>query len=193
MFGFPPADALAHARHEVAGALDLDDQNGETYCAAGVIDCLIGSWCHAEERFRLAHSLTADPLVSGLRCAYLTLSVGQLERALQQGELALRIAPTHPVGAQVLASIHQSLGRDDQALRYAQLAIALGQSASLAPLVICSDSCTFAPVARRRRAEHMFSTLPPRLRTARAARGHDTAVQCLPESVPGCGSHACAH
>jgi len=49
MFGIPFPDALNLARHEVAGALTLDDQNGETHCAAAVIDCLGGAWSRAEE------------------------------------------------------------------------------------------------------------------------------------------------
>jgi DNA-binding winged helix-turn-helix (wHTH) protein/tetratricopeptide (TPR) repeat protein len=162
MFGFAQPDALELARQEVATALAQDDQNGETYCAAGVIDCLGGNWCRAEERFRIAHSLTADALVSGLRCAYLTLSAGQLQRALQQAEYALQLAPTHPIGIQMLATLHQALGHDAQALRYARVAVELGQSPSIAPLADllaqlsrrCGDhaaaiSCTRAVVPAR--------------------------------------------
>jgi DNA-binding winged helix-turn-helix (wHTH) protein/Tfp pilus assembly protein PilF len=134
MFGFGGADALQTAREEVAQALTLDEHNGETWCAAGVIDCLGGNWVRAEERFRIAHSLTADPLVSGLRCAYLTLSVGQLARAMQQAEYTLQVAPTHPIGVQMLATLHLTLGNDQAARRFAQLSIEQGQSPAMAPL-----------------------------------------------------------
>jgi DNA-binding winged helix-turn-helix (wHTH) protein/Tfp pilus assembly protein PilF len=134
MFGFASAGALQLAREEAAQALSLDDQNGETWCAAGVIDCLGGNWVRAEERFRIAHSLTADPLVSGLRCAYLTLSVGQLARAMQQAEYTLQVAPTHPIGVQMLAMLHLALGNDAAARRFAQLSIEQGQSRTMAPL-----------------------------------------------------------
>jgi DNA-binding winged helix-turn-helix (wHTH) protein len=134
MFGFGSSNALQAAREEAATALTLDDQNGETWCAAGVIDCLGGNWTRAEERFRIAHSLTADPLVSGLRCAYLTLSVGQLGRAMQQAEYTLQVAPTHPIGVQMLATLHLALGNDASARRFAQLSIEQGQSPTMAPL-----------------------------------------------------------
>jgi len=134
MFGFAGAGALQLAREEVAQALDLDEHNGETWCAAGVIDCLGGNWVRAEERFRIAHSLTADPLVSGLRCAWLTLSVGQLARAMQQAEYTLQVAPTHPIGVQMLAALHLTLGNDEAARRFAQLSIEQGQSPTMAPL-----------------------------------------------------------
>ncbi len=134
MFGYAGAGALQLAREEVSQALALDEHNGETWCAAGVIDCLSGNWARAEERFRIAHSLTADPLVSGLRCAYLTLSVGQLARAMQQAEYTLQVAPTHPIGVQMLATLHLALGHDERARRFAQLSIEQGQSVTMAPL-----------------------------------------------------------
>ena len=134
MFGFAGAGALQLAREEAAQALGLDEHNGETWCAAGVIDCLGGNWVRAEERFRITHSLTADPLVSGLRCAYLTLSVGQLARAMQQAGQTLQVAPTHPIGVQMLATLHLALGHDESARRFAQLSVEQGQSPSMAPL-----------------------------------------------------------
>jgi DNA-binding winged helix-turn-helix (wHTH) protein/Tfp pilus assembly protein PilF len=135
MYGFAPVEALQLAREEVAQSLTLDDQNGETWGAAGVIDCLGGTWARAEERFRIAHSLTADPVVSGLRCAYLTLSVGQLARAMQQAEYSLQVAPTHPIGVQMLAMLHLTLGNDPAARRYAELSVEQGKSRAIAPLI----------------------------------------------------------
>ena len=144
MFGYAGASALQLAREEAAQALALDEYNGETWCAAGVIDCLGGQWTRAEERFRIAHSLTADPLVSGLRCSWLTLSVGQLARAMQQAEHTLQVAPTHPIGVQMMATLHLALGHDESARRFAQLSIEQGQSATMAPL-----SDLFALLERR--------------------------------------------
>jgi DNA-binding winged helix-turn-helix (wHTH) protein/Tfp pilus assembly protein PilF len=163
MFGFGGGEVLQRAREEAAQALAMDDQNGETYCAAGVIDCLGGNWLRAEERFRVAHSLTADPVVSGLRCAYLTLSVGQLARAMQQAEYALQVAPTHPIGVQMLATLHLTLGGNEQARRFAQLSIEQGQPPSVAPL-----ADLLALLAQRRgncaeAAACMRAVLPQRL------------------------------
>ena len=165
MFGFPFPGALDLARHEVAGALTLDDQNGETHLAAAVIDCLGGAWSRAEERFRIAHSLTANPLVSGLRCAYLSLSVGQVERACQQAEHALRVAPTHPIGVNMLATLFMTQNQNEQALRYANLAVELGQPRNVAPLA--DILCELA--VREGRSEHaaecMTATFPSRTHT----------------------------
>jgi hypothetical protein len=62
------------------------------------------------------------------------MSVGQIARALQQAEYTLQIAPTHPLGVQMMALIHMTLGNDVLARRYAQLLVDLGQSPEVAPL-----------------------------------------------------------
>jgi TolB-like protein len=164
MYGFGAPDALDLARNEAAAALAMDDQNGETHCASAVIDCLGGSWCRAEESFRIAHSLSADPLISGLRCAYLSQPVGHLTRAMHQAEHALAVAPTHPIGAQMLAILYQLMGEDAHSSRYAEIAVALGQSRSLAPL---TDIFAMLALRTGQSAEAqalMLSTLPERLR-----------------------------
>jgi len=170
MFGLPFPDALNLARHEVAGALTLDDQNGETHCAAAVIDCLGGAWSRAEERFRIAHTLTADPLVSGLRCAYLSLSVGQIERAFQQAEHALRVAPTHAIGVNLLAILHLTRGQNERALHYANLAAQLGQSRSFAPLVDILFSLAVRAGRMAEATDALMTVIPARAHTPRLAQ-----------------------
>jgi hypothetical protein len=190
MFGFPFPGALDLARHEVAGALTLDDQNGETHLAAAVIDCLGGAWARAEERFRIAHSLTADPLVSGLRCAYLSLSVGQLERAFQQAEHALRVAPTHPIGVNMLATLHLTRNQNEAALRYANLAMELGQPRSVAPLadILCELSIRAGRVEEA--AEQLIAVFPARVRTPELSRV--VRLLCRSNLAPGEASEAAA-
>ncbi len=134
MFSHDGGAMLELARQETATALALDDRNGETWGAAAVIDCLGGVWGRAEDRFRFALALNADPLISGFRCAYLTMSVGQIARALQQAEYTLQIAPTHPLSVQMMALINVTLGNDALARRYTQLLADLGQSREMAPL-----------------------------------------------------------
>ncbi len=146
----------------MAGALALDDQNGETHIAAAVIDCLGGAWSRAEERFRIAHSLTADPLVSGLRCAYLSLSVGQVERAFQQAEHALRVAPTHPIGVSMLATLYMTRGQNEQSLRYANLAVDLGQPRALAPLADILGELAVREGRTADAVEYTLATFPPK-------------------------------
>jgi hypothetical protein len=166
MFGFESTGALPLARDEAAEALAQDDQNGETYCAAGVIDCLGGNWPRAEERFRIAHSLTADPVVSGLRCSYLTLSVGQIARAMQQAQYTLHVAPTHPIGVQMLAVLHLTLGDNEQARRFAQLSVAQGQSTSAAPLNDLLAQLALREGRTVESAQYLRTTLPARLHGA---------------------------
>lgn len=134
MFGLDSPQMLEQARQEVAVALELDDRNGETWCAAGVLDCLDGNWRRAEERFRMAGTLDQSPLLSGLQSAYLTMSVGQLQRARQQAELSLRVVPPGPIGVQMMAVLHLAQGNDAAARRFAELAVELGQPPDAAPL-----------------------------------------------------------
>jgi DNA-binding winged helix-turn-helix (wHTH) protein/tetratricopeptide (TPR) repeat protein len=166
MFGLPLPGALDLARHEAAGALLGDDQNGETYCAAAVTDCLGGAWSRAEERFRIAHSLTANPLVDGLRCAYLSLSVGHYERGFQQAEHALKIAPTHPIGVHLLATLHLARGEYEQAAGYANLALELGQSRSVAPLSDIFPELALQAGRRTEAVRELTALFPERLRTS---------------------------
>jgi DNA-binding winged helix-turn-helix (wHTH) protein/tetratricopeptide (TPR) repeat protein len=190
MFGFPFPDALDLARHEVAGALTLDDQNGETHLAAAVIDCLGGAWSRAEERFRIAHALTADPLVSGLRCAYLSLSVGQLERAFQQAEHALRVAPTHPIGVNMLATLFMTRNQNEQALRYANLAVELGQPRTVAPLadILCELAVREGRTADA--ADYMLATFPPHAHTPELS--HTVQLLCRTNPTPAESAAAAA-
>jgi DNA-binding winged helix-turn-helix (wHTH) protein/tetratricopeptide (TPR) repeat protein len=190
MFGFPFPGALDLARHEVAGALSLDDQNGETHLAAAVIDCIGGAWSRAEERFRIAHSLTADPLVSGLRCAYLSLSVGQLERAFQQAEHALRVAPTHPIGVNMLATLYMTRSQNEQALRYADLAVELGQPRNVAPLADTLCELAIREGRTTQAAEHMLATFPPAARTP--ALSQTIALLCRANLTPAESTEAAA-
>lgn len=183
MFGFPIPAALDMARHEVAGALALDDQNGETHLAAAVIDCLGGAWSRAEERFRIAHSLTADPLASGLRCAYLSLSVGQIERAFQQAEHALRVAPTHPIGMNMVATLHMTRGQNAQALRYANLAVELGQPRTFAPLVDILCELAIREGRTADAAEHMMAMFPRESHTPELSRVVE--LLCRSNLTPG--------
>jgi DNA-binding winged helix-turn-helix (wHTH) protein len=170
MFGFPMQDALELARNEVASSLAIDDAYGPTYCAAGVVDCLSGEWCRAEERFQIAQQLTDDPVASGMRCAYLTFSVGQLKRAVQQAEHTLRLAPTHPIGVRMLAVLHDATGQEIQASRYAELATEMGLSPALAPLADVLGQLALRAGRHAEAIEHMLACLPQRVRSDTGAR-----------------------
>lgn len=169
IFGFPVPRALDLAREEVAAALELDEQCGETHLAAAVIDCLGGAWSRAEERFRLAQSLTADPMVNGLRCGSLTSSVGQLQRALQQAEQLLRDAPAHSFGIHLLATVHATLGNDEAARRFTDLALELGMPANVAPLCDVLTHLALQQGDAQQIATAMGHCIPPRLVAAEGA------------------------
>ena len=177
MFGFPMKDALERARHEAVSSLEIDDSYGPTYCAAGVVDCLSGEWCRAEDRFQIAQRLTDDPVVSGMRCAYLTFSVGQLKRAVQQAEHTLRLAPTHPIGVRMLAVLHDATGQEIQASRYAELATEMGLSPALAPLADVLGQLALRAGRYGEAAEHMLASLPQRVRAETGARAVELLCQ----------------
>jgi hypothetical protein len=122
-------------------------------------------WSRAEERFRLAQTLTANAIVSGLRCAYLTFSAGQLQRALQQAEYTLRVTPTHPIGVQMLSTIYGAMGRDEESRRYADLAVELGLSPTIAPLSDVFANLEWRAGRKEECARCMLATLPERLRS----------------------------
>ncbi len=162
LFGFRIPDALAAADREARQALALDPADGTAHCAAGVVESLRGNWLNAERCFRTSYQLTEDPLTSGMRCVYLSQSVGHFERGLKEAEDAFRAVPTQTIGARMLAALHLFAGRDAEALRYADISIGLGQPINLAPLADIHAQLAIRAGRYADAAEHLAHALPHR-------------------------------
>jgi TolB-like protein len=170
IFGFPIPDALAAAEREASHALALDPSDGAAHCAVGVVESLRGNWLNAERCFRASFRLMADPLTSGMRCVYLSQSVGHIGQALTEAEDAFRAAPTQPIGARMLAALHLFAGRDTEAKHYAEISVGLGQPLNLAPLTDIHAQLALRAGRRAEAAEQLIFALPHRARSVEGAR-----------------------
>lgn len=160
LFGFRIPDALAAAERETRSALALDPEDGTAHCAAGVVESLRGRWIEAERCFSRSYSLMPDPLTSGMRSVYLSQSVGKIEQGLREAEDAFRAVPSQPIGARMLAALHLFAGRDDEARKYADISIGLGQPLNLAPLADIHAQLALRAGRHAEAAEHLIQSLP---------------------------------
>jgi TolB-like protein len=160
LFGFRIPDAFAAAERETRNALALDPEDSTAHCAAGVVASLRGQWLDAERCFRKSHSLIPDPLTSGMRSVYLSQSVGKIEQGLREAEDAFRAVPSQPIGARMLAALYLFAGRDDEARRYAEISIGLGQPLNLAPLADIHAQLAVRAGRHAEAAEHLIQSLP---------------------------------
>jgi hypothetical protein len=98
-----------------------------------MVQALRGQWVDAELQFWHAAARPSDPFVKGLRCVYVSQAVGHLERARQEALETYRSPVGRQFGATMLA-IHETLrGTDLEALRWADEAVALGESTAMTP------------------------------------------------------------
>jgi TolB-like protein/tetratricopeptide (TPR) repeat protein len=160
LFGFRIPDALAAAERETRNALALDPADSTAHCAAGVVASLRGRWLEADRCFTTSYSVIPDPLTSGMRSVYLSQSVGKIDQALREAEDAFRAVPSQPIGARMLAALHLFAGRDDEARRYAEISIGLGQPINLAPLADIHAQLALRAGRYAEAAEHLIQSLP---------------------------------
>jgi TolB-like protein len=160
VYGFRVPDALAAAERETRSVLARDNADGAAHCAAGVVASLRGNWLEAERCFRTSQSLLPDPLTNGLRCLYLTQTVGRIGLALPQAEDAFRALPSQPIGARMLAALHLFAGRDEEAKRYAAISVGLGQPINLAPLADIRAQLAIRVGRYPEAADYLVQSLP---------------------------------
>lgn len=134
VYDFPVDDALASAEREAERALRLDPSDGTTHGAVAVVEAMRGNWISSATHFRTARLLGADTFTAGVECAYLTQSLGYIRKATADAEEIFRTAQLQPIGAQMMALAFLYAGHNDESQRYADLAVQMGQSRTVAPL-----------------------------------------------------------
>ena len=166
--GSPLGRGLEGAQWDAERALALDPTDARAHVVLASISALHGDWRAAEASFHAA--IAANPLdadVRGRHAITLLLPTGQLRKALAEATEAWRLAPGNSFPAAMLAFVHQALGADEDAIRFADLAISRGgDPRQMAPV--------YASAAARQgsymeAAEHVINVLPPALRDAGGA------------------------
>lgn len=162
-FDFPVSNALTAAENAARRALLLDPIDGTSHAAVAVVQAIRGDWLSSAAYFRAARALGTDAFSAGAESGYLTQSVGHISRALQDAHEMLRTAPTQPMGAQMLAVAYLCQGRNAEAQHYADAAVRLGQSRTVAPLPEIYALLALRSGEYSAAAQHLVGGLSPRL------------------------------
>jgi TolB-like protein/DNA-binding winged helix-turn-helix (wHTH) protein len=166
--GSPLGRGLDDAQSDAERALVLDPTDARTHIALASMSALRGDWSAAEASFRGA--IAASPRDADSRGRYaitLLLPTGQLRKALAEATEARRLAPGNAFPSAMLAFVDQALGADEDAIRFADLAISRGgDPRQMAPV--------YASTAARRgsyieAADRVIKVLPPAVLDAEGA------------------------
>jgi TolB-like protein len=126
--GAPLADVERDARKAVELHPSLAD-TAQTAVFSGVA-AKRRNWIAAEEIFRALPSESSDPLFYNNYVLSVLWPTGQMRKMTQRMETYLRLAPASPAAALLVGMAASANGRDADALRYANLAVALGVDAT---------------------------------------------------------------
>ncbi|HUK00754.1 MAG TPA: hypothetical protein VLW26_00590 [Steroidobacteraceae bacterium] len=125
--GYPLANAREDAALDAQQALALDPTLGVAHQALANVSALRSDWLQAEASYRAAQA--ADPNNPDLHSGYAMVvlaATGRVRAAHAEGSAAYRLAPASPNHLTVMAGLDSDLGLDAQAIKYAELATALG-------------------------------------------------------------------
>ena len=132
-YDYPVDDAIARAEGAAKRAIELNSADGSAFAAMGIVLALRGRYVEADLQFRRAAALPADPFVKGLRCVHVSQGVGHLERAREEALETYRSPVGRQFGATMAALDEVLRGTDREALRWADEAVALGESTATTP------------------------------------------------------------
>jgi TolB-like protein len=162
----PQQQPLADVERDARRAVELDPKLGAQF-TLGYVEASRGNWLAAAQRFE--ESVKLDRNVAGATVAAILMPTGQVQAAVQLQLRAAQNNPALPVVANTLSRLYNALGRDAEAIRYADLAVGLGIDPAAA-----RQPNTRADVAARagrydEAAKLMIGALPPRAREAGGA------------------------
>jgi len=182
IYGESP-DELEQAERDARRAETLRPNSGQAVLA--FIHDQLGRWAEAEREYQVALATVdrASPRAHGYYSVHL-LATGRLQAALPQANEAYRLAPADQVSIETAADINLALGRDAEALKFADLLSEFGDPIGNAHRI-------YATVAlRAHRAEEASARSVSSLSEAQRAAGGAEVVKLLvaasadPSKVP---------
>ena len=113
-----PDDAFPKAKAAALRALELDPNLGDPHAALGLIYYIYEwDWNRAEQAFRKAAQLQAEGLGGGTSHAFLMLTLGRFDQAVELVERALKVDPLSAPVALAAAWIYFRIGEFEKAER----------------------------------------------------------------------------
>ncbi len=169
LLAYEPLDgnALGDAERDARHALMLDASLASGYDVLGTISAYRGRWIEADSAFQVA--LARDAGDSSIHDDYaenVLTSVGYLRKALASCREAYRLAPADAYATEALSVQHSLMGADDEALKFANVAILLGNSPDGAPLPQVFGNAALRAGRYREAADRNVLTLPASMRVA---------------------------
>lgn len=159
MLDHPSAvDAIDKAREEARKAVELRPGGADGHVALGTINATSGRWIEAELNYLSARELDPEWVMPpSMHSAYLLLSVGHLQRAIEAGRHLLRDLG----GLTSLATMHSAVcliaGHDEEASEACDMALAMGAELTISPL---ADVISMLARRRQRFDEAVAALIP---------------------------------
>jgi DNA-binding winged helix-turn-helix (wHTH) protein len=165
LFGYRLPNALRDAERNATRALEIDPALQEAHVALGQANAFRGRFNAAEKHFRSALTDGAGDAVSAvIYCTCLLNTAGHFSRAEREIHAAQRRAPASFPVAMCLALLSSMRGMDSEAMRCAELSVALGIPPLLAPIPQIRAHTERRAGRMNAAAAHLRESLHPALR-----------------------------
>jgi TolB-like protein len=141
-------------------AVELDPRLGEAQGVLAQLCTLQARWLEAEEKFLAAlKSEPTDLMIRNIYAIFLG-ATGRLTAGRRQASFGHRSAPQNPFMSMAAAAWPSLAGDDAEALRFANLAIALGGSPDVQPLPMVFANAALRAGRTGEAAAHIVRTVP---------------------------------
>lgn len=163
--GYTLPNALDDADRDARRALALDPSLGVAHQALANVSALRANWLQADASYRAAISADdSNPDVHSGYAMVVLAAAGYLQQAYEQGRKSYQLAPASPNHIGIMSNLSVFTHRDADAVRLADLAVALGDSPNLrAQVYVLAD---LHRGLYSEAAERDIAMLPPEVRDA---------------------------
>jgi TolB-like protein len=168
--GFPLPNAREDAERDARQALALDPVMDVAHQALANVSALRADWLQAESSYHAALSVgTVSPEIHSGYAMVVLAATGRLHQAYLEGGNAYRLAPASPNLLGIYAALSSYLGHDADAVKYADLAVALGGLPGNGSVLQVSVLAAIRGGRLAEAADRVIDSLPPATRSAGGA------------------------
>jgi len=129
------AGAVADVSEAAERALALDPKNAEALAALAIVHAVRGRWIDCATCFEAASTYDGRESATPRSAAIaLMAATGRLREALRRAGIACELAPANPLSAMSIAVVAGLLAHDEEALRWAAVAVELGLPEWIPPI-----------------------------------------------------------
>jgi TolB-like protein/DNA-binding winged helix-turn-helix (wHTH) protein len=169
MVGHAPAHALEEAEHDAERALALDPNLGDAHDAVAATSAFRGNWLKAETSVRAALAVDPNSPDSHRLYSQILLGTGRLHQALAEANMAYQLAPADKFVILTKAAINNFVAHDAEAVKYADLAVAMGIPPNMLPLPQIYSGAALNGARYTEAADRLVPTLAAPIRSAGGA------------------------